>query len=323
MKVKIRQIVEATGYSIATVSRALNGNRNVAPEAKTKILACARDLGFFEGKQTVMVIFPDCRMPYYFSKTMVELETLLTFAGYKLEMIPLSALSLVEEHNLCGVISICSEDGLERYWSKKHILPLVCINTRPRHLDGIFTVASNDEQGTRLLLEHLIGLGHTKIAMVGQQISNPLNYNNHLRLEIFRRILREHRLPDRYYADLHGDLQEWPGELSPLLHAGITAIIVTAEGMASQLIYQFRSFGIRVPEDISIVGWLAEEQDKYCSPPVTGIVHNFSCLAKQAFIMLEKILHREAVNADVWVDYNYYERSSTAPPPSGSRSGEK
>ncbi len=322
MKKRLQDIARETGYSVTTVSRALNGSNEVAPEAKNAILNCARRIGYLQGKRTVVLILPQFDAGFYYRDMIPELYTLLQFMGYKIEIICADSLELIEEHNLCGAISIMAQNGLERYWGERHILPLVCINTRPRHFEGIYTVASNERHGMRLLTEYLIRQGHQRIGLCVNHNQNhdpgqPENFSGALRQETFRQVMREHGLPDDLLAFYRWSDIELSFTIQKLVEMKVTAIITMTEGIAPRVLHILKSQGKRVPEDISLAGWLDSVEERYCDPPITGIMQNFNYLAKQAVTMLQKQLHKEPVTEDVFLDYNFFPRNSTGPIPPG------
>jgi len=320
MKKTLHDIADATGYSVTTVSRALNRSTAVAPQVRSVILNYARQIGYMQGKRTVIIIVPSLSLGIYYQEMLFELCNMLDFAGLKMEMVPINSLELIEERNLCGAISIMAEDGLERYWGKQQAIPLVCLNTRPRHLDGIFTVASNEVQGTRLVTKHLIDLGHRRICLITPARSEKdANYCQRQRFSTFKTVMMEHGLYDYHICHEHWSEEESNLLIKKALDAGVTAFISSIEGHSARLTRLLNLMGKRVPADISLIGWLDENADSYCTPPITGIRQNFNYLAKHVMVMFNKLLHKEPVTEDVIVDYNFFPGNSTAPPSCGER----
>ena len=136
MRPTLKEIAEATGYSIATVSRALNGSPRITPETRRSVLACARRTGYRTACRRVALIVPGYQFDGYFGSVLRLLAAELGRLDYPVEVLSSTGLDVLEEHSFCGAISVMAQNGLERYWGDRHILPLVCINTRPRHLDG-------------------------------------------------------------------------------------------------------------------------------------------------------------------------------------------
>lgn len=316
MKHRLGDIVRETGYSTATVSRALNGSSWVAERTRLKILEAARKTGYLRSERTVTLVVPNISINYYYKCMVDELEAMLRFAGFRMELIPVRDLEMIEEHRPSAVISIVSEDGLERYWGKKYEIPLVCINTAPRHLEGIFSVHSNEEQGMNTLLKHLLSLGHRRIGLWGYEgIGNPSTeiYSSRMRVEAFQQFLKHSGLPHDLIVEHSWDVGEWPETISRLLSKEVSAIVTMHESEAMKVLYCLKLAGKRVPEDVSVCGWLSET-DLYCDPSITGIMQNYNYLAKQALVMLNRLLYKEPVTGDVVVDYNFFLRRSTAPP---------
>lgn len=183
MRPTLKEIAEATGYSIATVSRALNGSPRITPETRRSVLACARRTGYRTACRRVALIVPGYQFDGYFGSVLRLLAAELGRLGHPVEVLSSTGLDVLEEHSFCGAISVMAQNGLERYWGDRHILPLVCINTRPRHLDGIYTVGSNDEQAVRLAVGHLLERGHRP--------HRPLRRN----LKLLRSVQLEQREP--------------------------------------------------------------------------------------------------------------------------------
>lgn len=316
MKHKLEDIARETGYSTATISRALNGSSWVAEKTRLKIREAARKTGYLSSDKTIALLLPNIYTTTYYSNMVKELDHIFHFSGFRTEVVSIRDLELIEEHNPCAVISIVSDDGLERYWGKKYEVPLICINTAPRHLEGIFSVHSNEEQGMCTLLDHLLSLGHQRIGILGFENAADPNvniYSTRVRVKTYRQVLKRHGLPNDLIIGHSWDELEYPEAIHRLLNQNVTAVITISESDAMRTLHYLKLAGKRVPEDISLCGWL-NEMDLYCEPPITGIVQNYNYLAKHAMAMLNRLLQKEPVTEDVIVDYNFFLRRSTAPP---------
>ena len=303
-----------SGYSPATVSRVMNSGRWVSSRTRNAVLAAARKLGYLEPRRTVAIILPSLSMGNYFQDMLREIGPLLRMEQLRMEVIPQDSLDLLEEQNFCGALSVVGNSGLERLWGEMHPIPLVCINTKPWHFEGIYSVVSNDEQGMNLLVRHLVGLGHRRIGLLYWKKSlNNENFSRQNRVAAFQKIMRNLDLP----ANLLSEIQ-WSREidiaLRRLLDRNVSAVITTNEGDEYQVLYYLRQFGLRVPEEISLVGWLHPDFSRYCNPPITGIEQNYNYLAKYAVAMFKRLLHKEPVTEDVVIDYNFFERATSASP---------
>ena len=308
----IGDVAKESGYSIATVSRVLNNGQWITGKARKNVIAAARKIGYLQSYRTVAVILPSLLcIDSYSSGIVGELSSLLESKGFLVEIISLNSLNLLQEQNFCGAISAVGDSGLERIWSDELPLPLVCINTKSWHFENIYSVASDDEQGMNLLTDHLLELGHKRIGLLlwKKGIDNNMNFNRLSRVAAFQKTMRDNGLPD----DLLSYIQyfdEIDIALRRLLDQKVTAVITTAEGNEVRALYYLKQFGLRIPEDISLCGWLDSEFSRYSDPPITGIEQNYKAIAQHAVDMLDKLMRKEPVHEDFMVGYTFHLRAS-------------
>lgn len=312
----LKEISERTGFSIATVSRALAGSPLISARTRREVLSCARETGYrSESCREVAVIMPDITYGAYFGTLLHQLQEELRRNCFVPVIFSTLELHVLEKMQFCGAISLLAHNGLETYWGARHTIPLVCINTRPRHLDGIFTVGSNDAQGMQLAVGHLIELGHRRIGRLGGSYSfgDRTNWNSYARDLAFRKLMAEHGLP----ADLQVavEAQSVPEAVRQLLDMGVTALILLNEGMELEVMHALRLLGIRVPDTLSVVGWSSEATAPYLHPTLTNLEQNYMELVRCSCEIFRKLLDGEPVAEDVLVDYRFRIRSSTARPP--------
>ncbi len=314
MRPTLRQIAAQTGYSVATVSRALAGSNLITAETRRVVLNCARELGYrFESCRNVAVIVPNLGTGAYFGPLVNALARELGSHEFIPIMISLQHLNLLEQLPFCGAVSLLSNDGFEAYWGERHIMPLVCINTSARHLDGIFMVGSNDAQGMTLALEHLLSLGHRRIGRIGgaHSFDYPENWNSHARDVTFRRIMREHELPE--------DLWTVASERSMievvklLLNQKVTAIINLNEGDELKIYQALHILDKKMPRDISLVSWSEDNVAPCMVPSLSYLRQDYDALVSQAVKLLRKLLAGEIVTEDILVDYHFRAGASTGP----------
>ncbi len=313
MRPTLKEIAAATGYSTATVSRALNGSPKITPEAKRTILACARKVGYRVECRRVALIVPNFQFGGYFGSVLEPLATELARNGYSIEVLSSTYLDVLEEHPFCGAISVMAQNGLEYYWGERHIMPLVCINTRPRHPDGIYTVGSNDEQAVRLVIEHLLERGHRRIGRLGGETSfdDPTNWNSTNREQAFRRCLSGHGLDPALVASPRGTTPSVPEAIKSLIDRGATAIITVNEGLELPALHALRVLSVRIPEQMALISWTQPNPAALVTPSISGIEQNFIELVRQGCETFHRLLAGEPV-ADTLVDYRLQIRESSA-----------
>ncbi len=316
MRPTLREIARRTGYSTATVSRALAGSELISAATRRVILAAARETGYLEENcREVAVIVPFLATGHYFSNLIDAVTRELEFEGFIPVMISLRHLSLLERLPFCGALSLLSHNGFEAYWGERHILPLVCINTSPRHLDGIFMAGSNDAQGMRLLVEHLIALGHKRIGRIGGSFSFDCadNWNSHARDTAFSELMAEHNLPDNLRA-ITGHHQSFIDGCKTLVEQKATAIITLSEGHELPLMHALRLLNLRIPQDISIAGLSYANTASQLNPTFTCIEQNYELLGRHGCTMFKNLLSGTPPTHDILVNYHFHPGASTAPP---------
>lgn len=305
----LQRIAVATGFSIATVSRALGGSGKISVEAKRLILKTAREMGYHIECRNVAVIVPDFSFSGYYGVLIEHLYEELVKSGFTPIVFSLKNLPILEETAFCGAISVMALNGLEHYWGKSHAMPLVCINTSPRHLDGIFTVGSHDYQGMQLAVEHLIRLGHRRIGRLGlpNSFGDSEIWNNINRDRAFRSLMADHNLPNDLCA-------VWQGveSLKELLRQNITAMIILNEGVELPALQGLRLLDIAVPEDLSVVCWSMRSIAPYLTPSVTAVHQDFDRLVRCGVELFRRLLAGETVCDDILVDYQLVVRASTS-----------
>jgi len=131
-------------------------------------------------------------------------------------------------------------------------IPFITIGRHPN--DRVPYVDVDNIGGARMATEHLIRLGHKRIAM----ITGPLNMTpSRDRLDGFREVMAAHHLPVDDWAVVEGDFMEAGGRAAMvhLLPEKPTAVFVGSDSMAIGAIKAIRDTGLRIPDDICIVGF--------------------------------------------------------------------
>lgn len=135
-------------------------------------------------------------------------------------------------------------------------------------------VGFDQVHATRLALEHLIDLGHTRIAAIAPEVGI---LNGHWRTTSFRTVLLEHGLTPAHMV--WGDYSIGSGydAAKELLAAGetFTAVVIGTDNMALGAMHAFREAGLRVPDDLSVVSYDNTEFAAYLEPPLTTVDFSF------------------------------------------------
>lgn len=316
MSISQKELAAILGISPATVSRALAGSKKISTATRQRILQAARQNNCSSRNNTVALLVPHSNLHGYFSEVCNLLFQELDRNGFRPLLISGRNLELIEEIDLCGAISVFAQNGLEKYWGKNQIMPLVCINTAPNHLEGIFTISSNDDQAMRTAVKHLYALGHRKIGRVAfyDTLYAENNWNSCARRTSFKKIMTELDLYPDYSGAVSDD--DCFSPLKHLLDMGVTAIIVQDENLEIDILHALRCMNCHVPEDLSVISLSIAGTGKKFDPPLSTLEQNFPEMTRRCCEIFQKLLRGEKIPGDIFIDYSFISRSSTAAPPS-------
>ena len=274
MKTRLKDIAVATGFSVNTVSHALRDEPDISEATKALIRRVADELDYIPnfqargvraGKSAIIsVILPDIINPH-FSIVFRGIEQY--FRAFDITPLfmntaenaedELRAVKISVGQNVDGVI-ICptqASDAPIRLLEKSHI-PYVLIG---RHFDDTIDtdyVVCDDAEGAYLATRHLIADGHREIACVRV---NPLISSDRERFSGYRRALEEAGIPfsERSILNLPLAQTQYQAEIRSFLTANrdCTAILSFNDMLAFGIIREARQMGLRVPEELSVIGF--------------------------------------------------------------------
>ena len=288
----IYDIAEKTGFSASTVARALNGKGYCSPSAKEKILRAAQEIGYVPHQaaktlknnitKKVMMCIPDIMNPYYFTMIHGAAVTLERF-GYSVLLEytmhnpqkELEVLDSLKGHFVDGVIFGSFDYTPTLIEAIKGTgLPTVITSCyqSPDGFSGYDCVYVDQPRAAWVATKHCLDRGHRKIAFLG---GNAREQNTRERYEGYKRALEEKQIqPDKALA-LYADFTREGAyhTVSEFLQRGetCTAVVACNDLMGVGCIKACVDFGLRVPEDVSIV---ALDNTEYClctSPAMTSV----------------------------------------------------
>ena len=213
-----------------------------------------------------------------------------------------------------GMIVIASRVG-SLYTERLQELqvPIVLINNQAEG-EYIYSVSVDDESGALAGVQHLLDLGHRRIGYVGCHFRPP---SNRRRLEGYRQALRRAGLP--YLSDLvvhprtFSDIENGRQALDQLVAAGATGVLCYNDRTAIGLMTRAREQGVRIPDDVSVVGFDDIEASWYVSPALTTLRQPRFEMGHAAAEMLLALLAGEEVSDRVF-PCQLVVRESTTPP---------
>ncbi len=294
-RVTIRELARLSGVSVGTVSRALNGYADVRPETRERITRLAQELDYTPAaaarslvtqRSHVIGVFmetgeghPDLQHPF-FHEVLGGLKQRAGAQGYDLLLFaserpgngygPHSYLKRARHHSVDGVvlIGLDPEDPEVRRLTRAEV-PCVGIDM---DLDGPATevVMSDNVSGAEEAVRHLHGLGHRRIATITGMLESRPGID---RLRGYRAAAQALGLAYRDEYVAYGDFYAESGreQTARLLRLPErpTAIFAAADMMAIGAVRAVAEAGLRVPEDVSIVGFDDIQLAPHINPPLT------------------------------------------------------
>ncbi len=281
MAITIKDVAQKAGVSVATVSRVVNQKdiHKVGQKTQKRIEEILKELGYYpntmaRGLKTrrtynVGVVFfwfdkPSLSDPYLSS----VLDGILAFYGEKNYNILMNTFSLKTQNPgiYTNFINSGLVDGLlviappveSQFFQdlKQGALPYVLISHQVNDKDVCFVDCLNT-QGIIDTVEHLISLGHKKIAYISGR--NEYSKNSLDRLHAYKYIMKKKGLPYREEMVFDGDFTPESGgkavDAFLKLKNKPTAIIACDDSMAVGAIRELRRLGLRVPEDMAVCGF--------------------------------------------------------------------
>lgn len=270
-KATIYNVAKQAGVSIATVSRVLNFPLRVKQETRTSVMNAIDDLGYVPKAESRARAFMDTRrigvlIPFFTTPSFVQrlrgIAEILSKNEYELVIYPVNSRSqetsyletLPLRSTLDGLIIVSQafDDTIAQRLLSNN-LETVIIENYNSHFS---TIEIDDVAGGYMATNYLIKKGYKQISFIGGQIKPEFGHNPIIkRMEGYRKALNENHisLPDDFACEYAFD----PGiVLKKLMKFGLPlAFFAATDLQAISLIKQARILGLRVPEDIAIIGF--------------------------------------------------------------------
>jgi LacI family transcriptional regulator len=288
MATTIADVARRAGVSTATVSRVLSGVGRARPQTEQRVHDAARELGFRpsdvarslkrRSTLTIGLIVTDIENPY-FPQLVRAVEDAAIAEGYAILLCnageeperEASYLELLVDRRVDGLIIAASTIGMRQSaWLASAPLPVVLVNTSVPDV-GLPTIVSDNRGGGRAAAEHLLALGHRRF---GYLMPPPRNLDAPDRLAGARAALAGSGLADAL-SIAHGAPTVTGGEAAMrdllALDPHPTAVIGYNDLMAIGAMRAIRRAGLRVPDDVSLVGFDDVAIAAYVEPALTTL----------------------------------------------------
>lgn len=278
MSITIRDVARRAGVGLGTVSRVINHSPLVNEETRTRVERVVAELDYVPNSaarglprgrtNTIAVIVPFFTRPSIIER-LRGVEN--TFAQTEYDLIvynvetPARRDQCIREVPRRGrvdgvlVVSLPPRQADVAYLAKANV-PIVLVDAHHPSLDKLNRLVVEDVWGGQRATEYLIELGHRRIAFVGDSPDSPFNFtSSNDRLHGYRIALRKAHIPfEREYVAQgeHGRIQARELALALLrLPNRPSAIFAASDTQAMGVLEAARDIGLRVPHDLSVVGY--------------------------------------------------------------------
>lgn len=307
-KATIRDVAAAAGVSVATVSYVLNGKKKVSEQTRNEVLDVIRRLEYVpdlnarglskKDTRLIGVVVPQTEpgstlmfRNNFYSEILGSIEYHARQNGYHVLIsatdVTEDYLNLIRERNLDGVIIIGTYQN--RFFSqlKQLEVPVVLVDSYCKY-DWFHAIRIDDERSSWMATRYVLEAGHRKIALVSGLLHDSGVMQK--RFKGYREALEEFGVPYReeYLFEETVDYDSGVAIAQRIARekTDVTAVVATADIFAIGLMKGFYEAGVRVPEDISVMGFDDLDISAYLTPGLTTVRQQISLKGERAVTLL-------------------------------------
>lgn len=312
-RVSLLEVARHAGVSPATVSRVVNNSAPVSDEVRTRVVSSAEELGYEilpprltngANVRTVAVIVADLLNPFFPDLIRgVDLEarqdgTSLLLCDTAEDTQPEEHIvNLVSNRRLDGVIVAGSRIATDELVAhcKRCAIPLVLINRSTNCWPGVACIRVDFERATYHAARHLLRLGHARIGYLSGPEVTDMSIARHKGLE---QAMREKGLEIRSewlasgFPNVAGGFQAMSNLLALPVEERPTAVQAYNDLMALGALQAIHAHGLRIPEDISVIGFDDISMAAHSNPPLTTVEQPKVAMGSLAMRMLRELMQR-------------------------------
>lgn len=306
--ITIKDIARISGFSVSTVSRALNNHPDVSSDAKEKIQKVVDEYDFVpnynakklkQQNNTSIAIIVKGRFNTMFSSIMESIQEKINHYGYTSEPHFIDensnevryAIKIANENKPLAIIFLGGDIEVFKKYFHRISIPCILITNSAETLEfsNLSSVYTNDEQAAYRAVEYLIKNNHRKIVIIGGNLKK--SFTSRLRLQGCMKCFQEYDIDfdeSVQYQSARFSYESAYKAMKVLINncPDITAVFTMSDVMAIGAIRALQDLGKQVPDDISIIGFDGIELSKFYIPRLTTIVQAQEKLAKRGVDIL-------------------------------------
>nr|MDH3077791.1 catabolite control protein A [Bacillus velezensis]MDH3093792.1 catabolite control protein A [Bacillus velezensis]WGD99764.1 catabolite control protein A [Bacillus velezensis] len=316
--ITIYDVAREANVSMATVSRVVNGNPNVKPTTRKKVLEAIDRLGYrpnavarglaSKKTTTVGVIIPDISSIFYSElargiediATMYKYNIILSNSDQNLEK-ELHLLNTMLGKQVDGIVFMggnITDEHVEEF--KRSPVPIV-LAASVEEQGETPSVAIDYEQAIYDAVKLFIDKGHRDIAFVSGPMQEPINRSK--KLQGYKRALEEAAIPFNEQFVAEGDYTYDSGMEALQSLMGLdrkpTAILSATDEMALGIIHAAQDQGLSIPDDLDIIGFDNTRLSLMVRPQLSTVVRPTYDIGAVAMRLLTKLMNKEPVEEHI------------------------
>ena len=331
MAVTLKDIAEKVGVTESTVSRVLNGIPKASKETREEIFRVAAELGYKPNQiarslvtkktHTIGLIISDLSNTY-FARVASGIENIASKYNYSLiisttggeEKEELKYINLLKEKQVDGLLFASGRmpDSCKKLLRETEIPTVVVAREVEEELPSVHI--DNFKESYRAV-EYLINSGHKKIAMISGNANDK--ESGLYRINGYKKALSDNNLKIREELIVEGNfkLQSGISSMEKILNrdSSITAVFAASDEMGVGAIKAIKKAGLRVPEDISVIGFDNNIISLASDPELSTISQPEEELGWKSMEMLYRVINGEKLEQKkIYLDCELKKRASVS-----------
>ena len=315
MSITIKDIARESGYAVGTVSRVLNNRPDVSDTAREKIMEVVEKYNFRlnnnakhlkqQASKSVAIIVKGSQN-MFFASILEQMQGDIQDKGFDCLIYYINendneleqALRVCKERRPLGILFLGSNRDYFAEQFQQISVPCIMVTSSAAGLDfeNLSSVSTDDRQAGYAAIQHLVGLGHRNIGIIGGIISRPGAARNRYEgcLQAFENNSVAFNADIQLQQAVFGIPQGYEA-MNALLDRmpGLTAVFAMSDVMAMGAIRAIKDRGLSVPGDISVIGFDGIELSEYLTPKLTTVKQNGEEIAKRSVeILMNSIEHK-------------------------------
>lgn len=327
----IKDIARETGYSIGTVSRVLNNHPNVSEKARVAVMEAVDKHGFILNtsaknlkqvlseniiiivKGTFNELFPLMvqRIQEFFRETRYTLIT--EYVDEESNEVTRARQVCLEKKAIGLLILGGNKENFTKEFDKIHIPAVLVTNYAGNWgFENLSSVSTDDTEGAKKAVEFLLKNGHRQIALIGGTQGSDTSNARRKGWELAQ---EEYGIKPGDFGPMVGgrySFEDGYKAMKHLLEKGtkVTGVFALADVLAIGAVSAITDFGLKVPEDISVIGYDGIAIGAFFCPKLTTISQNIARISDRSCEILVDCLENEGKARHEYIPFELEEKQS-------------